>query len=281
YEQGFERSVTTGIFSDPNDLAASVVGGMALALTRIATARSMAKLLYITLTLVMVWAIFLTSSRGGLLALLFVFGAYFWTFSTRKTLALVLAGVVCVGFLVAAPSRMKDFDTEEQSANDRFQLWARGIEMVKNDPLMGVGYEQFTEYEELTAHNSFVLCFAELGLPGYFFWMGILYYGYRRRPEREAGAELTAGEANIDRRELLGARLALGGYLAACFWISRTYVPVMYLLMCLPIAQQLAATGRDSLFALTPQERRRDWGRIAMLCLGSILLIKILVMLLQ
>lgn len=282
YMRTIERSMATGIFSDPNDLAASVLGGLALALTRIATAKPSSKPFYVLISSVMIWSIFLTNSRGGLLAMLIVFFSYFLVFSKRKGLALAIAGAVCLLFLVAAPSRMKDFDTQEESANSRFHFWANGIDMLESDPLLGSGFNTFADHNnDFTAHNSFVLCFAELGLTGYFFWMGILYYAYRRRPEKEIGVEMTDSETDIDRRELLGARLALTGFLAACFWISRTYVPIMYMLMCLPIAQQLSATGRTSLFQLSPKELRQDWGRIALLCIGSIILIKAIVMILQ
>jgi putative inorganic carbon (hco3(-)) transporter len=283
YLEGVQRGQATGIFSDPNDLAAAVVGGLALSLTRIATARSFSKLFYVFTTLVMIWAIFLTNSRGGLLALLLVLFGYFLAFSKKKGQALVLAGAVCLLFLAAAPSRMRDFDSGEESANSRFHFWANGIDMLSSNPLMGVGFNEFANNNEgnFTAHNSFVLCFAELGLPGYFCWMGILYYCFRRPPKREEAELLTDTQTDLDRRELLGARLALAGFLAAIFWISRTYIPTLFLLMCLPITQQLAAGGRTSLFQLTKEERWQDWGRIAALCLGSILFIKMMVMVLQ
>ena len=45
--------------------------------------------------------------------------------------------------------------------------------MLKAQPILGVGYGQFVDHHPLTAHNSLVLCFAETGLLGSFFWVGL------------------------------------------------------------------------------------------------------------
>ncbi len=62
----------------------------------------------------------------------------------------------------------------------RVALWQKGIEIIRAHPLLGVGmgnYGQFTD-NGLTAHNSYVLCAAELGFFGYFFWLGMIVAGW-------------------------------------------------------------------------------------------------------
>src|ERR1700682_4357662 len=46
--------------------------------------------------------------------------------------------------------------------------------MFKSAPLFGIGFNGFTEFLDITAHNSFVLCLAELGLLGSTLWMALL-----------------------------------------------------------------------------------------------------------
>lgn len=275
YTGTIDRSVATGIFSDPNDLAAAIIGGLALALTRIATAPRGAKVFYFLLTMMMIWAILLTNSRGGLLALMAVVGGYFFTFSRHKIAASVAAVMVIVLFLAVAPSRMTDFDNKEESANSRFWFWANGILVLKSNPITGVGYDNFAPLNEnMVAHNSFVQCFAELGLAGYFCWMGCIYYGFRpRRPKDE-----DAGEETDERemRELLGARLALAGFLTACFWITRTFVPVTYLMISLPIAHQIAYNRNGIHLKLSREDLKQDIYRIGALTLGSVFAIYII-----
>lgn len=57
---------------------------------------------------------------------------------------------------------------------DRLEAWANGLEMFKSAPLFGIGFNGFTDYHEITAHNSFVLCLAELGLLGSTLWVAML-----------------------------------------------------------------------------------------------------------
>ena len=57
---------------------------------------------------------------------------------------------------------------------DRLEAWANGLEMFKSAPLFGIGFNGFTDLYEITAHNSFVLCLAELGLLGSTLWLAML-----------------------------------------------------------------------------------------------------------
>lgn len=267
-----ERSQASGIFGDPNDLAATITAGLALCLPRVLSARGGTRTLYGALALVCIWAILMTNSRGGMLALLAVIAGFSITFVKNKPLAVMVALVVGGLFLVLGPSRMTHFDSTEASANMRFWYWSTGIEVLTSNPILGIGYNQFVEINRgMTAHNSYVQCFAELGLAGYFFWMGCLYFAFRRRPQTEAEAASTPEF----QRDLLGARLALAGFLVAAFFITRTFVPVLYLLIALPVAAQVATERAGEV----PQEKAgtwvMDWGRVALLCVASIIFIKV------
>lgn len=267
-----DRSIATGIFADPNDLAATIAGGLALALCRVSISpRTVSRVLYALLSLVMVAAILLTNSRGGMLALLLVVGGWVALFMRNKGLGACLAVIVMLALLALGPSRMTTFDSTEQSANTRFWFWDNGIQLLQEHPLLGVGFRQFPEYNKgFTAHNSFVLAFAELGLIGYYFWMGCFYFAFRRAPRVEEQGEPT----RQDMLELRGARLALAGYLMACFWISRTYIPVMYVMMSLPVAQQIASSKVPVHFPASWGQRLKEWAWLLLVCLGSILFIR-------
>lgn len=272
-EEDAERSLATGIFSDPNDLAATIVAGLALCLARITQAKGHARVFYGVLILTDLAGIFMTNSRGGMLALLAVAGAFCLLVVKKKSTAIGIAVAVCTLFLVVGPSRMSSFDSKDESSNQRFWYWDNGINMLVSNPLTGVGYRHFPDVNYTqTAHNSFVLCFAELGLPGYILWLGGIYYGFRRFGPRKE--KLLDEEGGAD---LIGARLAFLGFLVACFWISRTYIQVLYLLMALPIAAQLSFSADQKVFDLSSQERSRDWLRISGIALLSIVFIKVMV----
>jgi putative inorganic carbon (HCO3(-)) transporter len=273
--EGIARSRGTGIFSDPNDLAGTMVAGMALALARCVQERRGKRVIYLLLTTVMVWSIVLTNSRSGLMAMIVVIGGFALMFSKRKVLAISIALVLCGAFVVATSGRMKNFDSQEESANSRFRFWDEGLRQLAVSPLTGVGYTKFPDVNDgFVAHNSFVQCFAELGFPAYFFWMGCIYHVFRKRKPGKDEPE----PSNSVSQDLLGARLAVVGYLTSGFWITRTYSPVMYVLFTLPVAQQFATSGRSVLAFYPPAEKIQIWGKIFGLSLMSIAIIWLLVL---
>lgn len=50
--------------------------------------------------------------------------------------------------------------------------------MLRMSPLWGVGYGKFMDYAPLTAHNSFILCMAEVGVIGYSCWLAALVISF-------------------------------------------------------------------------------------------------------
>jgi O-antigen ligase len=199
-----------------------MVLGLALTLSRFINSRGKMRVFYAVPVVIILGAILLTHSRGGLIALMTVMFLYFLVSSRRKVLAIVLAVVCCGVVVIAAPGRMTNFDTQEQSANSRFHFWNEGIHQLVGHPVLGIGYGKFPDVNDgFVAHNSFVNCFAEQGLIGYFFWMGCIYFAFRQRSK--GIPEPPAPESAAT--ELIGARIALAGYLSAGFWITRESVP--------------------------------------------------------
>jgi putative inorganic carbon (HCO3(-)) transporter len=209
------------------------------------------------------YALFLTNSRGGLIAAGVEFLAYTWM---RR--GLILAAVLSAGGVVVLallPSRLDNLDASEESAAGRIEAWYSGLEMFKAHPLFGVGAGNFTEYHELTAHNSFVLAFAELGAFGYFFWLSfvLLSVSMAWRVAR-LGPSLLVGEAAEDdslvrmRYRKIGAAylLSLLGFLAGAFFLSRTYNVLLTIGCASCVALYQDARRR---WPVLPTYRLRQW----------------------
>ena len=295
-----QQAQGSGIFGDPNDLSASMVAGLALSLTRTVQAKSLMKFFYIGLSVFLIWATILTNSRGGMLALILVIGAFIVIYVPGKATALVIAAVVGVGFVKFGPSRMSEMDAGEESANSRFWFWDNGVTQLASNPFTGVGFGRFESINGgMTAHNSYVLCFTELGVPGYFCWIGCLYYCFRRPykdklesafvpkkfappppPKDGKKTRIRVAKAKKEPRVLdhnrIGSRLSLAGFLMAAFWISRTYVPVLYLLISLPLAQSVTFRKPGERLMPNGRELYLDYCKILAISLGSIFTIAVI-----
>jgi O-antigen ligase len=165
---------------------------------------------------------------------------------------LVTAGVLAVGALaglMAMPSRMQELDSSEASAAGRIDSWYEGIQMFISDPLFGVGAGGYTDVNPLTAHNSFVLVLAEMGIIGFTIWLAIAGYSFRmtlqvlKRGDEvmddvpaEVPDEVVVAGWRDDRALTLTLLLSLVGYFVSAFFLSRSYVIILYLLVALIVA---------------------------------------------
>jgi len=161
-----------GFLSDPNDLAQILLIALPLAFIAWRRGRVAANFFVVLVpAMLLLWATYLTHSRGGLIAL-----AAVALMAARKklgtTASTVLAGVFIFGLLALDFTGGRGISAADGA--DRLEAWASGLEMFKSAPLFGIGFNGFTDLYEITAHNSFVLCLAELGILGSTLWMALL-----------------------------------------------------------------------------------------------------------
>lgn len=257
-----------GIFNDPNDLGMLFVAcvPMAVYLSSRGGLMGLRRLFWWIVTGVLVYGIYLTDSRGSLLGLLVVLGLYVW--QTRGVFIAGVLGTMAVGVLLALPSRFNEIDVEEASAQGRVDSWYEGVQMFIGHPIFGVGPDMYSDYHHLTAHNSFVLVMAETGIVGYTLWLAFILYAFRMmwaasrgmgRPVARdedaleveieaaaaAGADVDALLAAEDARDAsiaegrgiaMALLLSLAGFFTCAFFLSRSYVVILYLLAAVVVA---------------------------------------------
>ncbi len=264
-----------GIFSDPNDLALTFLIVLPFAFFTLIDSRNlMVKTTAVIAMAVLVYALYLTNSRGGFLS----FGMLvFLLFVRRFGLIPGLAAGAAMFFVMFAfgPSRMSELSPEEASAYGRIEAWGRGLEMLRANPLFGVGQGRFMDFHFRTAHNSFVLCASELGLFGFYSWLTLLLISMKNMffVSREARANGMRENAVIADSIFF----AFVGFLTAAFFLSRTYNDLLYVLVGLSAAATqvfVARTGEKYVLM-----DRRDLLQGFGLMVGVLVLLKIIVML--
>lgn len=232
-----------GILHDPNDLALSFVAVLPLVGIGVRRSRVRRFLLEFLPSVALCYGIYLTHSRGGALGLLFVLFCILAR-RVRRSRAVLLVGVLAIVAVAADIGGGRNFSVEDESAAGRIDAWSEGLQMLKSQPITGVGYRQFTEHNILTAHNSFVLCFAETGLVGYFLWLSLLVITLLQLQQLKDHPEASPIERDI-RSHASILQAALFGFMAAAFFLSRTYVPLLYLLIGLSASLVLIAKKND------------------------------------
>jgi hypothetical protein len=162
-----------GELNDPNEVALAICsGGMAILLGFAIRRRSAPgrRLVYAIAIAVCVAAVFMTESRGGLIAMVLVPGVY----AIRKYgWSVIVPGAFVVVAVLAVGGRSGE--NADVSTQMRYEAWSVGLDMWHHSPVFGVGARQFTAHHFLTAHNSFVLMLGELGIVGMFLFTAIIY----------------------------------------------------------------------------------------------------------
>ncbi|MDO8860427.1 O-antigen ligase family protein [Haliea sp. E1-2-M8] len=235
-----------GIFNDPNDLGMYLLFCIPLILYFLNRDGFGLKVaLWIPLLLLHLYAVWLTNSRGTMVALMAIVVLYalFRYGGIKAVVVLAIAvPILTPVFYAVAPSRM--LITDDSSSMERIYAWNEGIKMFKWRPVFGIGKAGFMDYHPKTAHNSWVLVLAELGMLGYSLWMAMLsysvfqlWYKYKFLGDRLAAlGALTAHEIR-ERKIAFALLFAILGALAAAFFLSRSYIVVIFLMCGLAVAQ--------------------------------------------
>ena len=250
------RARYRGVLQDPNELALALGIGLPLVFAFAGRRRSGARALLAAGTFALVAvAVYFTQSRGGQLVIAGVLGVYAlhrWRWKAAAVMLLV-APVALAVLLGGSESGRVD---AAASTEERYEAWATGIQMFRDSPLFGVGHGQFVEHHYLTAHNSYVLALAELGLVGMFLWGAILLLTVKIPLValiRYQGRE----EARVARVWALGLVAAFGGLLVGIFFLSFAWHLIFWAYVGLSGAFYSAVRTHDPDFSV--RMTLRDW----------------------
>jgi hypothetical protein len=247
-----------GTLGDPNELA--LVLGVVMPLTFAFAGTSKKRPTAVVAAAVLglaLWCVVLTGSRGGQLVVLTVLGVYFVRRYGFKG--------ALIGALFALPVLLfggRAGEEAESSSLERIDLLYEGMDMIRAYPLLGVGAGQFVDhaFNGMTAHNSYVLAAAELGLPGSLLWTMLVYTSVKipwvlaTRPPPGLDESL--------RPFALALVVAFAGMLVGIFFLSFCYKAVLFVYFGLSGA--LYGTVRRSCPSFVVPISLKEVGRVAL-----------------
>lgn len=212
---------------DPNDLSLVLMFPLSFATALIMIPKSYwQKLLGATGTVVMIWAIIATQSRGGLLGLLAVLGVVGQRYIKSKLVLGGIGGIAAVSLAAMAGlsnrSSSSSYDEGlDESAQARLDTWETAWNMAVANPYFGVGWENFYSQYGLYAenwkgtahvvHSTWFGVLTDTGFPGFFMFLTMVILivwrclrnskllAYRRAPEgvRCVALAVLAGVAGV------------------------------------------------------------------------------------
>ena len=180
-EEMGERVVTvrlqaSGIFNDPNDFSLILNVGILLATHLVLRTKGFLRRAPLVCVLaVLMFAMALTRSRGGFLAMIVGMGVLFVSrFGWKRAMMIGALGLPLLAVAFGGRQTNINFDGDD-TGHGRVTVWRDAILMFRGAPLFGAGYGMMSEELRIVAHNSFVHSFAELGFFGGALFLAAFY----------------------------------------------------------------------------------------------------------
>jgi O-antigen ligase len=238
------EGVLNGNYSNPNDLAVSIVISLPLCLALLFLSKSAVwKAAWALAMVIMVYATLLTGSRAGFITLAITASVCLWEFAIRgRRLYLVSLTCVLVGALLVSSGstlgdRLRDtFSSDDPSSStaytssqQRQQVLWRSLEITAKHPLFGVGPGNFPIVSGSwhVTHNSYTQMSSEGGIPALIFYAAILWCGFKNL---ERTRKFSSGNTQV--KLLAGAlRASLAGFVVGSLFASYAYQFFPYFLV--------------------------------------------------
>jgi len=253
-ELDIDRLRYVGSMSGPNDFALFLVSSLPFAITFMLNTRSnKMKFIYGLIFVLTLYAIRLTYSRGGFLALFAVTILYGLTSKRRWLITGISVTVIGIFLLtsnadyrarIITINKAAEGEEIDDSSMHRLILWRTGINMFNAHPFTGVGMGQFepnvfnylpydaTLRRAQIAHNSFVTVLAEAGLPGFVFYLLIIFVAMKTllRSYKITEKNKHMIDAATFSRPLL---ISITGILVCGFFLTQSYNWMFYIFLAL------------------------------------------------
>jgi O-antigen ligase len=228
-----------GVYQNPNDLAIAIVLTLPFCLVFLfRETRIVPKAGWALGSLLMVYALFRTGSRAGLIALVVAGALCLWDFGVKAGkgyLLIVTALVLGIMFVFAGHKVIQRFsNTSElqgneaayQSAQLRKQMLFKSVRVTLENPLFGIGPGDFPVISGawLETHNVYTQFSAEAGVPALILFLMIYWRAFKniretkdRFPEQSENAMLASA-----------ARAGLAAFAVAAFFYPDAYQFFLY-----------------------------------------------------
>jgi len=263
---GSDGRLSGGAHYDANDLALMLVATIPIAVYFLRPGVAIWKRLFALLSLgLLIELIIKSGSRGGFIALICV--AIFILVAFRSIPVRVRVGSVAAAAILmtvfGSAAYWQMMQTLTKPADDynmtspvgRKAIWKRGVGYMLTHPLIGTGANTFTQAEgslsEIskqyaaenrglkwsTAHNSFVLIGAELGVTGLMLFVTLIGTALKHLAEIKAGPK---GDPDVTPEDAAFSQALTGsliGFCVAGFFVSATYFAFFYVLIGMVVAE--------------------------------------------
>jgi len=267
--RGRLQGVLSGVYGNSNDLAVVIDLSLPLCLALALTTRShWKKFAWTVAMLAMIYAVFLTASRGGAIALAVVTLVCLWQLGvkSRRFYLLLLVPVAVIVIWIHGGNTLRErFEqtstdpatntriTEASgSAQQRKEVLFQSLKVTAEHPLFGVGPGNFPVVSGVwrVTHNSYTEISAEGGIPAFLLYVLIFWRG-------SANLRDVRKHRRTETRRIFSMALeaSLAAYLVGSLFASDAYQLFPYCLVAYTSALRLIMQRDRTVFSLASKSQ--------------------------
>lgn len=265
--------IGAGFFQNPNDfgIAINSVLGLSYFLARGDANRWIGFIktqwLYLACAATMGIAIIASSSRGAALGMAAT-AVTVWYKGRHKVISLAAIAVIALGVVAMIPddnwNRFRTMgSSEDGSGQSRLALWNAGIRMANENPLTGVGPNNFVyvnteiyySQNRVVQHNVFIQAASDHGYPALIILLLMIYASFKSQRQ----VRLIIKERKLDAPYLYalshGIDASIVAFCVNGFFITVLYYPFIWILFVLSVALKDVVEQRLTVEASEPAHR--------------------------
>jgi O-antigen ligase len=190
-----------------------------------------------------------SSSRGAILGAGTV--ALWWLAKSKRklkglTITAMLAVIVFIMTPPAQKARLASMG-EDATSVSRTTYWRHGLEMMRDYPILGIGYANWPEYHEVVygrralPHNIFIQAGAELGYTGLLAFIALLTSAFFVNRDTRRLASRRPHNGRFAFFMAHGLDGAMVGFVASGFFVTVLYYPFFWINLAMTVALNNAA----------------------------------------
>ena len=211
-----------GTFSGSNTTGLLLVFVFSIALGLFGLETKKLKKVFILVPILLIGtAFYLTHSRGGFIAIMCVILFYVYLKSNLQIKTFIPISILLLALVFTLKPSEEGRGIGESSTPERIELFYQGLEMLKRNPVIGVGSRQFARNNPVhkTAHNIYLNTLAETGLFGFFFFILLYYVPFSKLKKYSS----TLPSSSRERAYINIVFMSTISVSVACFFLSTTH----------------------------------------------------------
>ncbi len=206
-----------------------------------------------------------SSSRGALVGGACV-GMWWVARSRHRVRSLLSVAALGAVMWVVLPAEQKArvlAAGDDNTSTARTERWEAGLEMAREHPFLGIGYNNWESYYGPLSHNIFIEAMSELGYTGLLAFLALIFATFWTNHKTRRLMKGVPTQTRLIPHMAHGLDGALIGFLASGFFVTVLYYPYFWVNLAMTVALHVTARNERARALARMRQEQERWATSA------------------